>query len=99
MGSYDLKVKARYKGIGDMYKDSEKLAFTVVINDPCATQTYTIDPSIFAGPLSYTLGDPPLELIFDQSKITPQVPFCPGFVFTILTIADQPLDSDVWSTT
>ena len=64
IGSYDLKIQARYTGIGAVYNDVNGLAFTVVIDDPCA-QTFTIDPSILPRPLTYTLGDPALQLIFD----------------------------------
>ena len=94
-----MKVSARYTGIGADYTDTNMLAFTVVIDDPCATEVRTIDPSILPIPLTYTLYDPPLQLILDLSKITPHVPNCPDFIIEFKTIADDPLDPAVWNTT
>ena len=58
--SYDLKVSAKYTGVDYSFTDANKLAFTVEIDDPCATQIRTIQPSILPTPLTYFLHDPPL---------------------------------------
>ena len=82
VGTYNLKVTAKYTGVA--YTNIAELLFTVIIDDPCQTATFTVDPTILTSlAISYDIFDPTHIETLDYAKVTSTGSVdCPGYLFS-----------------
>ena len=96
VATYNLKVTAKYTGAS--YININELPFTVIVDDPCSVASLLIDPTIVTSlSINYLIGYPQDVQTFAQSKVSPILPDCPVFLFSLTDQSGTTPDATIFT--